>query len=1072
MKVLALSYIAYNVLASSANHPLSEVLLFGPYSSLARKYLWQSLFTIWDSSLPAKLRVIAAGRDNVDTGMDKIWNMITLNTTCGSGLPIAGDTCKRMKEAFRSDIQYVQIRDAAGYSNLGLALNASSSDPSFIGRVTYFSVDTSLVPSLLHSLRVHGGVRLGAHAAGVAGGEAPFSRVIVEKPLGNDGSSCKALLRALQSELGISRAAQAESETTEGEPGEELQKEERTAKDNGVLLIMDHYLGKTGLRLAYEVRKRITHSTPWVSYLSEGLGHMEVVVTEEETAEGRTGFYNGVGVLRDMLQSHVSLFIAAAIGPRKSPWNAEHRLKAWSRLQPKSVALSHRPYHTTGAPMAAQADEADWENVNGWRPTPASARVVQRNASEAVTHAIRLARYAGYALHVTRDRAPGGSGAFSHNVTHSRWCYLEQTRAKSLKLLPPASCVDALGGARGGMHMGGPYDWYGPGYRAVTGMDVQLLVGQGTVMDVKISKATGFRTAYFRHTARNARLSGCGPVSITFHMQGRVMLPPGVNLTDVDDSELPHNAPAVIFTGICSRGAAPPMSSIVDNEELGWPDDWEQRRVPAAGLWWATPKVETWTAAWPTISARTVDMRYAVEGFLARMYKLSVTPGRAGGDAYTGMIAAALAGETDGYLTPREARTLWDVWQGVISLSDAAAAGPTLGHALELLAAKRAVNESKGQYQVSQATLSPLDDPHTGPDVPSEVVQSFVRKFKLPALPRVLEHAVGDASWMRLLRAGAEGVHAAPMAGADSAIRVFRTDVQGSVVDKFASDIIALVWSSTSSASDGGTGVGSGGKGSGTKDKPATAAGIRAPHLAFDYPVEGASPLLDVLYERLAEDDVSSLVPWHEVHVWPVRLPVGSTRSTGGQGSLQRSLLGPLGLTLGEQYHGPDSASAPDVHATALALSREAGQEWHQGQLDGVVLAWQALHDGEDIQGYRARLQSRAHASSDSDSSPYVIRRTAHGTGPTADTLIVSQQALGTARHVYIVVSQSVWDMYAAGASSSLSARVGAEGGVEAHGPPVGDVPSYSPFASVPAALAQDVQRVAGRLAKVQLYVM
>jgi hypothetical protein len=75
-----------------------QVVLVGSTSNLAKKYLWQSLFEMWDALHPAHLHTIAVFRDKVVVGRGRVADIVRANVSCGS--TVTATTCDALKAAF------------------------------------------------------------------------------------------------------------------------------------------------------------------------------------------------------------------------------------------------------------------------------------------------------------------------------------------------------------------------------------------------------------------------------------------------------------------------------------------------------------------------------------------------------------------------------------------------------------------------------------------------------------------------------------------------------------------------------------------------------------------------------------------------------------------------------------------------------------------------------------------------------------------------------------------------------------------------------------------------------------
>ena len=120
--VLLLSLLA----AARGSHPTAsyDIVLVGPTSNLAAKYLWQSLFHLHCESRSA-LRVHAAGRDSNATALRaRVSSLALANTTCGRPPTRA---CQEARAAFAAGVAaYSTSLTAAGDRSTHCASAAST----------------------------------------------------------------------------------------------------------------------------------------------------------------------------------------------------------------------------------------------------------------------------------------------------------------------------------------------------------------------------------------------------------------------------------------------------------------------------------------------------------------------------------------------------------------------------------------------------------------------------------------------------------------------------------------------------------------------------------------------------------------------------------------------------------------------------------------------------------------------------------------------------------------------------------------------------------------------------------
>jgi glucose-6-phosphate 1-dehydrogenase len=115
--------------------------------------------------------------------------------------------------------------------------------------------------------------------------DAPF-RVIVEKPVGHDLVSFEKVRGELQS----------------------------CFRDDEIFLL-DHYLGKEAVRNIYYLR----YANPLLERLFKNtlIHHVEMTASESLGLEGRAGYFDHTGTLRDMVQSHLFMMTALLTMPVK-----------------------------------------------------------------------------------------------------------------------------------------------------------------------------------------------------------------------------------------------------------------------------------------------------------------------------------------------------------------------------------------------------------------------------------------------------------------------------------------------------------------------------------------------------------------------------------------------------------------------------------------------------------------------------------------------------------------------------------------------------------------------------------
>ncbi len=242
------------------------IVMFGATGDLAQRMLYPSLYFLSAEKLvPDDLVIVGCSRGEIS-------DAAFAETTGKSLKERAGEFYKEAAWAkLKPRIRHARVdaTDRESFANLKPHVDAASDV------VFYFSTSPRYYSQLCANLVAAGLVKPGA-------------RVIVEKPLGNDLKSCRAINDCLAGTFG---------------------------EDN--VFRIDHYLGKEAVQNLLALRFANTFFEPLWDKVS--IEHVQITVAETIGVEDRFGYYDEYGALRDMVQNHVlQLLCLVAMEPPAS----------------------------------------------------------------------------------------------------------------------------------------------------------------------------------------------------------------------------------------------------------------------------------------------------------------------------------------------------------------------------------------------------------------------------------------------------------------------------------------------------------------------------------------------------------------------------------------------------------------------------------------------------------------------------------------------------------------------------------------------------------------------------------
>jgi glucose-6-phosphate 1-dehydrogenase len=227
------------------------ILIFGATGDLAQRMLFPSLYFLdEDGLLPPDLRIVGCSRGKM--GDEKFAHQVEQAVRLRAA-PFSEETWNR----FKARLSHVAV-DATKPETFADLRDSVGDVPELL---FYLSTSPSHYGAICSNLKAVGLAR-------------PTSRVIVEKPIGRDLASCRAINDALT----------------------EAFSEERIFR-------IDHYLGKEAVQNLIALRFANMLFEPLWNKVS--IAQIQITVAETVGVEDRWSYYDEYGAIRDMVQNHL-----------------------------------------------------------------------------------------------------------------------------------------------------------------------------------------------------------------------------------------------------------------------------------------------------------------------------------------------------------------------------------------------------------------------------------------------------------------------------------------------------------------------------------------------------------------------------------------------------------------------------------------------------------------------------------------------------------------------------------------------------------------------------------------------
>jgi glucose-6-phosphate 1-dehydrogenase len=258
--------------------PPCILVIFGGAGDLSHRKLIPALYNLAvDGELPQKIAIVGFSMEDLDDDRYRAFARDGIDKF--SRRRLSEDAWAR----FAPLLHFVRgtFNDAGSYEALKRRLDELDSASEIGGnRVFYFAIPPDFIDACSEALTKAGMIT-------PAAGPGPFTRVVIEKPIGHDLASATEI-------------------------------NERLARhfDERQIFRIDHYLGKETVENLMVLRFANAIFEPiWTARF---IDHVQITVAEEEGVGTRAAYYEHAGALRDMVQSHLLqvLTIIASEPPR------------------------------------------------------------------------------------------------------------------------------------------------------------------------------------------------------------------------------------------------------------------------------------------------------------------------------------------------------------------------------------------------------------------------------------------------------------------------------------------------------------------------------------------------------------------------------------------------------------------------------------------------------------------------------------------------------------------------------------------------------------------------------------
>ncbi|XP_062592528.1 GDH/6PGL endoplasmic bifunctional protein-like [Saccostrea cucullata] len=273
MKIAVAVFLLINIVNTCCCTSLelhADVVLFGALGDLSKKYLWQSLFQLFlsEQNDNKTFSFYGISRDGDEEGSKRLSKILD-DVSCKGDI---STFCGIKLLEFRQLVQYVQLKTDDQFKKFGKQTlrNEINKPNQTLGRIFYLALPPNVYSSVAGKLSSCCKLNT-SHS---------WSRLVLEKPFGSD----------LQSALAMAT-----------EIGKYFTEEE--------IYRVDHYLAKSVVKQILPFRTRNAEKLEPILN-NEHVERIEIAMKETIDVRGRIEFYDKYGVIRDVMQNHLTELLA------------------------------------------------------------------------------------------------------------------------------------------------------------------------------------------------------------------------------------------------------------------------------------------------------------------------------------------------------------------------------------------------------------------------------------------------------------------------------------------------------------------------------------------------------------------------------------------------------------------------------------------------------------------------------------------------------------------------------------------------------------------------------------------